>query len=74
MSKLWEYIKANNLQNPDDKREILCDDKLHRIMKKPKISMLKMNICIGEHLLEKLDRSEYQHEVASDAEGSDSDD
>lgn len=73
VSKLWEYIKANNLQNPDDKREILCDDKLRRIMKNPKISMFKMNICIGEHLLEKLDRSEYQHEVASDAESSDSD-
>ena len=72
VSKLWEYIKANNLQNPDDKREILCDDKLQRIMKKPKISMFKMNVCIGEHLLEKLDRSEYQHEAASDAEGSDS--
>lgn len=73
VSKIWEYIKANNLQNPDDKREILCDDKLQRIMaKKSKISMFKMNAHIGDHLLEKLDRSQYQHEEAA-SEESDSD-
>jgi len=25
IQKLWEYIKGNELQNPADKREILCD-------------------------------------------------
>ena len=28
VSKVWDYIKANNLQNPEDRREILADDKL----------------------------------------------
>lgn len=72
VSKIWVYIKANNLQNENDKREIICDEKLKKIMKTSKISMFQMNVHIGAHLLEKLDKSEYQHDVASDA-GSDSD-
>ena len=31
VSKVWEYIKANNLQNPANKREILADDKLRAV-------------------------------------------
>lgn len=72
VSKIWTYIKANNLQNENDKREIICDAKLKKIMKKDKVSMFQMNVHIGAHLIEKLDKSEYQHEAASDA-GSDSD-
>ena len=29
--KIWEYIKKNNLQNPQNKRNILADDKLKPI-------------------------------------------
>ena len=28
VSKIWEYIKKNNLQNPENRREILADAKL----------------------------------------------
>jgi chromatin remodeling complex protein RSC6 len=28
VSKMWDYIKSNNLQNPQNKREILADEKL----------------------------------------------
>jgi chromatin remodeling complex protein RSC6 len=31
VSKVWEYIKAHNLQNPQNKREILADEKLQAI-------------------------------------------
>lgn len=31
---LWAYIKDNNLQNPDDKRQIICDTKLQALFKK----------------------------------------
>jgi len=61
VSKLWEYIKANNLQNPADKRQIVCDAKLKAVMKKDKVTMFNMNSFIGRHMLEKVDRSEYQH-------------
>ena len=28
VKKLWEYIKKNDLQNPQNKRNILADEKL----------------------------------------------
>ena len=28
VSKMWDYIRTNKLQNPENKREILADDKL----------------------------------------------
>lgn len=31
---LWAYIKANDLQDPSNKRQILCDEKLERLFKK----------------------------------------
>ena len=44
VSKVWEYIKANNLQNPANKREILADDKLRPVFGgKDKVSMFEMN-------------------------------
>ena len=31
MQHLWVYIKANDLQKPEDKRMILCDSALKKI-------------------------------------------
>ncbi|XP_022855992.1 upstream activation factor subunit spp27-like [Olea europaea var. sylvestris] len=31
VKKIWEYVKSHNLQNPDNKREIYCDDTLKTI-------------------------------------------
>ncbi|OVA10503.1 SWIB/MDM2 domain [Macleaya cordata] len=31
VKKMWEYIKQNNLQDPSDKRRIICDDKLKEL-------------------------------------------
>jgi hypothetical protein len=40
--KMWVYIKAKNLQNPSNKREILCDEKLEKLFKRKKVDMFKM--------------------------------
>lgn len=40
--KIWEYIKANDLQNPSNRREILCDEAFEKLMKRKKINMFKM--------------------------------
>jgi chromatin remodeling complex protein RSC6 len=40
--KIWDYIKANNLQNPLNRREILCDATLEKVLKKKKVTMFKM--------------------------------
>jgi chromatin remodeling complex protein RSC6 len=50
VSKVWEYIKANNMQNPENKREILADDKLQPIFGKPKVTMFEMNKHFAQHL------------------------
>ncbi|GAB4822507.1 hypothetical protein N2152v2_009553 [Parachlorella kessleri] len=49
VKKLWEYIKANNLQNPADRRQILLDDKLKTIFPGNSVSMFKMNKHLSKH-------------------------
>ena len=41
VKQLWVYIKANELQNPSNKREIVCDDALRRVFNTDKIDMCK---------------------------------
>ncbi|SCY04007.1 SWIB/MDM2 domain-containing protein [Microvirga guangxiensis] len=50
VSKMWDYIKKNNLQNPENKREIIADDKLQPIFGKPKVTMFEMNKHLAQHL------------------------
>ncbi|MBL8555736.1 MAG: hypothetical protein JNL41_15790, partial [Phenylobacterium sp.] len=51
VSKIWDYIKKNNLQNPANKREILADAKLKPIFGgKDKVSMFEMNKHLAAHL------------------------
>jgi chromatin remodeling complex protein RSC6 len=51
VSKVWEYIKANNLQNPENKREILADTKLQAVFGgKSTVSMFEMNKHFAQHL------------------------
>jgi chromatin remodeling complex protein RSC6 len=48
--RLWAYIKENNLQNPANKRNILCDEKLKAVMGKPEVTMFEMTGLVGKHL------------------------
>jgi chromatin remodeling complex protein RSC6 len=49
--KAWDYIKSNNLQNPENKREILADAKLQAVFGgKSKVSMFEMNKHFAQHL------------------------
>lgn len=51
VSKMWDYIKQNGLQNPANKREILADDKLKKVFGgKDKVSMFEMNKHLSSHL------------------------
>jgi chromatin remodeling complex protein RSC6 len=50
VSKVWDYIKANNLQNPENKREILADNKLKKVFGKDKCTMFEMNKHLAAHL------------------------
>jgi len=48
--RLWDYIKAHNLQNPANKRNILCDAKLKAVMGKDEVTMFEMTGLVGKHL------------------------
>jgi chromatin remodeling complex protein RSC6 len=50
VKKVWDHIKANNLQNPQNKREIMADDKLRKIFGKDKVSMFEMNKHLSNHV------------------------
>lgn len=42
VKEIWKYVKANNLQDPSDKRYIICDEKLKPIFGE-KVHMFTMN-------------------------------
>src|SRR5919199_4815518 len=50
VSKVWDYIKKNNLQNPTNKREIKADDKLEKVFGKKSVTMFEMNNHLAQHL------------------------
>lgn len=50
VSKMWDYIRTNKLQNPENKREILADDKLKKIFGTDRCSMFEMNKHLSRHL------------------------
>ena len=43
VSRVWDYIKPHDLQNSDNRREILADDMLKRVLGKDKVTMFEMN-------------------------------
>ncbi|HLD70896.1 MAG TPA: SWIB/MDM2 domain-containing protein [Negativicutes bacterium] len=51
VKKLWEYIKSNNLQNPQNKRNIIADAKLKPIFGgKAEVNMFEMTKLVSQHL------------------------
>ena len=50
VSKLWDYIKKNGLQDSKDKRQINADDKLEKIFGKKSVSMFEMNKHVSAHV------------------------
>ncbi|MEO7160776.1 MAG: SWIB/MDM2 domain-containing protein [Polaromonas sp.] len=50
VSKLWVYIKANDLQDKTNKRMINADKKLLAVFGKPQVSMFEMAGLIGKHV------------------------
>jgi len=49
--KLWEYIKKNNLQDPENKRNINADENLLPVFDgKKQVSMFEMTKLVNKHL------------------------
>jgi upstream activation factor subunit UAF30 len=50
VKRLWDYVKKNNLQNPENKREILADEKLRPLFGKDKITMFEVGKIVNSNL------------------------
>jgi upstream activation factor subunit UAF30 len=50
VKQVWDYIKANNLQNPNNKRNILADSKLSKVFGKDEVTMFELTGILGKHL------------------------
>ena len=51
VKKMWEYIKKHNLQNPQNKRNIIADDKLKPLFSgKSEVSMFEMTKLVSGHM------------------------
>ncbi|XVE57291.1 hypothetical protein DITRI_Ditri04bG0079700 [Diplodiscus trichospermus] len=52
LKKIWDYIKLHNLQNPANKKEILCDEKLKMILAgKDTVGMFEITKLLSPHFL-----------------------
>lgn len=50
VSKVWDYIKKNKLQDPKDGRNIVADDKLAKVFGGKQATMFEMNKHLSRHL------------------------
>jgi len=50
VKKLWDYIKANGLQDAANRRNINADAKLASVFGKPQVSMFEIAGVLGKHL------------------------
>jgi len=52
VKKMWDYIKANNLQDPKNKRLIVPDAKLAKVFgSKEPVDMMKLSGILGKHFI-----------------------
>ncbi|XP_023728177.1 uncharacterized protein LOC111875880 isoform X2 [Lactuca sativa] len=51
VKQLWAYIKKNNLQDPGNKRKIICDDALRVVFETDSTDMFKMNKLLAKHII-----------------------
>ena len=49
--KVWDYVKKNDLQDANDRRTIVADDKLRPVFGgKDRVSMFEMTKLVNEHV------------------------
>ncbi|KAI5674739.1 hypothetical protein M9H77_15103 [Catharanthus roseus] len=50
VKQLWAYIRKNNLQDPNNKRKIICNDELRLVFETDCTDMFKMNKLLAKHI------------------------
>ncbi|XP_052195267.1 upstream activation factor subunit spp27-like isoform X2 [Diospyros lotus] len=50
VKQLWSYIREKNLQDPSNRRNIVCDDTLRSLFGVDRINMFQMNKALSKHI------------------------
>uniref|UniRef100_A0A453RJ17 DM2 domain-containing protein n=2 Tax=Aegilops tauschii TaxID=37682 RepID=A0A453RJ17_AEGTS len=50
VKQLWAYIRRNDLQDPNNKRKIICNDELRLVFETDCTDMFKMNKLLAKHI------------------------
>jgi upstream activation factor subunit UAF30 len=49
--RVWDYVRTNNLQDPNDKRMINADDKLRKVFNgRDQVTMFELTKLVNSHL------------------------
>ncbi|KAG4175514.1 hypothetical protein ERO13_A11G189600v2 [Gossypium hirsutum] len=51
VKQMWVYIREKNLQDPVNKKNIICDEPLHALFGVESIDMFQMNKALSKHIL-----------------------
>lgn len=52
VKRIWEYIKSHGLQDPTDRRQVICDEPMKTVFKVDKVHMFTMNKILNQNLYE----------------------
>ncbi|XAR73953.1 hypothetical protein NMG60_11008094 [Bertholletia excelsa] len=50
VKQLWRYIREKDLQDPSNRRNIICDDTLQALFGVDRINMFQMNKALAKHI------------------------
>jgi upstream activation factor subunit UAF30 len=50
VKSLWVYIREKNLQDPENRRKIICDDALRGLLGCESTDMFQMNKLLSKHI------------------------
>lgn len=51
VKRMWDYIKQNNLQDPSDKRRVICDDKLKELFDVDSFNGFSVSRLLSTHFV-----------------------
>uniref|UniRef100_A0A7C9AUU0 DM2 domain-containing protein n=1 Tax=Opuntia streptacantha TaxID=393608 RepID=A0A7C9AUU0_OPUST len=51
VKQLWAYIRKHNLQDPSNKRKIICNDELRLVFETDSTDMFQMNKLLAKHIV-----------------------
>lgn len=50
VKRLWQYIRERDLQDPNDRRQIRCDDAMRAVFKQDRVHMFTMTKILNQNL------------------------